>query len=70
MEREIEARCDKAISESLLRQCWLAASLEPTWELPLQEIGIMYFKAERIGDARQHLSDRPITSFLEFLNEL
>lgn len=38
-----------------VKECWLAASLEPTWELPLDEIGVMYFNTGRIEDARQHL---------------
>ncbi len=41
--------------DEAVRECWLAASLEPGWDLPLAEIGVIYFNAGRVEEAKQHL---------------
>lgn len=41
--------------DEAIRECWLAAGLEPGWDPPLHEIGVIYFNAGRIEESRQHL---------------
>ena len=38
-----------------IRECWIAAQLEPEWELPQVEIGIINMKAGRNEEGRSHL---------------
>ena len=38
-----------------IQECWIASKLEPGWELPLVEIGIIYLNARRNEEARDHL---------------
>ena len=41
--------------EEGLQECWIAASLDPTWELPKVEVGIILLNAGREEEARDHL---------------
>lgn len=43
--------------DGAVKECWLAATLEPGWELPLDEIGIIYLNSGRNEEARDHLED-------------
>ena len=43
--------------EEGVRECWVAAKLQPGWELPLVEIGIIYLNANRSEEARAHLEE-------------
>lgn len=40
-----------------IAECWNAAGLEPNWELPLVEIGIILVNAGRVEEARAHMED-------------
>ena len=41
--------------EEGLQECWIAASLDPAWELPRVEVGIILLNAGRDEEARDHL---------------
>ena len=41
--------------EEGLQECWIAASLDPAWELPKVEVGIILLNAGRHEEARGHL---------------
>jgi tetratricopeptide (TPR) repeat protein len=41
--------------EEGIQECWLAAQLAPTWELPRVEVGIILLNAERSQEACEHL---------------
>ncbi|MCY4438253.1 MAG: tetratricopeptide repeat protein [Chloroflexi bacterium] len=41
--------------EEGIQECWLAVQLNPTWELPRVEVGIILLNAGRSQEAREHL---------------
>jgi transcriptional regulator with XRE-family HTH domain/Flp pilus assembly protein TadD len=40
-----------------VEECWIAASLEPSWECPLNDIGTYYMNAGMVNEARCHFED-------------
>lgn len=41
--------------EEGIQECWVSASLDPDWELPRVEVGIILLNAGRSQEAREHL---------------
>ena len=41
--------------EGGIHECWISAQLEPTWDLPRVEIGIILLNASRHEEAKEHL---------------
>ena len=41
-----------------IQECWIAAQLDPSWELPRVEVRIILLNADRDSEALEHLEGR------------